>query len=76
MLERGMYIALNGEYWTFCCSNLNFPRHIQVNPQVAFAGGKWGRPPQAPLLRGPRASALRSCLYEFVKLYSPINWKC
>ena len=39
-------------------------------------GGVWGwqvgRPPQAPLLRG--APALQT--YEFVKLYSPVNWKC
>jgi len=38
---------------------------------AAFGGGKWGDRPRPRSWGGP---ALQAC--EFVKLYSPVNWKC
>ena len=38
---------------------------------AAFEGGKWGDRPRSRSWRGPALQA-----YEFVKLYSPVNWKC
>ena len=38
---------------------------------AAFEGGKWGDRPRPRSWGGPALQA-----YEFVKLYSPVNWKC
>jgi hypothetical protein len=38
---------------------------------AAFKGGKWGDRPRLRSWGGPALQA-----YEFVKLYSPVNWKC
>ena len=45
-------------------------RHAQ-RPGAAFEGGKWGDRPRPRSSAGPALQA-----YEFVKLYSPVNWKC
>ena len=41
------------------------------HPGAAFEGGKWGDCPRPRSWGGPALQA-----YEFVKLYSPVNWKC
>ena len=42
-----------------------------TEPGAAFEGGKWGDRPRPRSWGGPALQA-----YEFVKLYSPVNWKC
>ena len=42
-----------------------------IYPGAAFEGGKWGDCPRPRSWGGPALQA-----YEFVKLYSPVNWKC
>ena len=44
---------------------------VSVWPGAAFEGGKWGDRPRPRSWGGPALQA-----YEFVKLYSPVNWKC
>ena len=45
--------------------------HSYTPPGVAFEGGKWGDCLRPCSWGGPALQA-----YEFVKLYSPVNWKC
>ena len=46
-------------------------RLVTWQPRAAFEGGKWGDCPRPRSWGGPALQA-----YEFVKLYSPVNWKC
>jgi hypothetical protein len=60
----------NGHYRQFMQRQSNW---VWSSPQTgaAFEGGKWG---DGPRPRSWGGHALQA--YEFVKLYSPVNWKC
>ena len=45
--------------------------HTPLPPLAAFEGGKWGDSPRPRSWGDPALQA-----YEFVKLYSPVSWKC
>ena len=56
----------------WCFSFLNYTCKVSIMlAGAAFEGGKWGDRPRPRSWEGLALQA-----YEFVKLYSPVNWKC
>ena len=66
------YVKLNyGQiYFRYRHSRLTSIMEGWVIPRGGVWGWQMGRPPQAPLLRGPRASGLRSSLWVYQAIFS------
>jgi len=60
----------NSEIDTIMYKNPIFTSQQVLQPGAAFEGGEWGDCPRPRSWGGPAIQA-----YEFVKLYSPVNWK-